>query len=113
MPLKKSILMLGTRFDTMGGIASVVNVYRTAGFFDKLPIIYIPTHCDGGALAKLKILLVAYVHFLGLLLVGRVGLLHVHTSSRASFWRKSLFFFPAFLLGIPTILHLHGSEFTI
>jgi glycosyltransferase involved in cell wall biosynthesis len=42
-----------------------------------------------------------------------VALVHVHTSSRASFWRKSAFFVLAFAFGVPAILHLHGSEFAV
>jgi glycosyltransferase involved in cell wall biosynthesis len=109
----KRIVMVGTRFDTMGGIASVVNVYRADGLFDRLPITYIATHCDGSNWAKLRIMLSSYFHFMTMLLTGRVGLLHAHVSSRASFWRKTFFFISAFLFRIPTILHLHGSEFAI
>ncbi len=97
----------------MGGIAAVVNVYRTAGLFERFPITYVPTHCDGGVWAKLTILIRALFAFSGLLLRGEIGLLHVHTASRASFWRKSLFLLPAFASRIPVILHLHGAEFAI
>ncbi len=111
--MTKNIVMLGTGFNTMGGISSVVNVYRRAGLFDRFPIVYLPTHCDGGAVAKLKIMMFTLLRYWGLLLGGRVGLLHVHVSSRASFWRKCFFLLPTFALGIPSILHLHGSEFAI
>lgn len=113
MPANKSIFMLGTRFDTMGGVSSVVNIYRATRMIDRFSIIYIPTHCDGSPFAKLKLMLTAYVRFLSMLFVGRVGLLHVHTASRASFWRKSIFLLTAFVFGVPTILHLHGAEFHV
>lgn len=109
----KRIVMIGTAFETMGGISSVVNVYRGAGLFARYPIVYIASHCDGGAIVKLKIMVLAWLRYWRLLLRGQVGMLHVHVSSRASFWRKSTFFLPAFLFGIPTIFHLHGSEFAI
>ncbi|WP_182156882.1 glycosyltransferase family 4 protein [Rugamonas apoptosis] len=103
--------MVGTRFDTMGGISAVVNVYRAAGLFQRYPIIYLATHCDGGALAKLAILARALLRYAGLLLTGQVGLVHVHVSRRASFWRKALFFLPAFLFRVPAVLHLHSGAF--
>lgn len=109
----KHLIMLGTSFGTMGGISSVVNVYRSAGLFSSFPIRYIATHCDGGGGAKLAIFVRAFSSFFINLLLGRIGLLHVHVSSRASFWRKMFFFLPAFLFRIPTILHLHGSEFAV
>lgn len=113
MGKSKSIIMLGTDYRTKGGVSSVVNVYRDAGLFQRYPVRYLPTHCDGGALAKLKVLLSAWLSFMGLLLTGRVGLVHCHTASRASFWRKTLFLVPAFLAGVPGVLHLHGAEFAI
>lgn len=108
---KKYILMLGTRADTMGGISAVVNVYRAAGLFDRFRIRYLATHRDGSSGAKLWIFARALVTYLALLLTGRVGLIHVHLASRASFWRKCAFMLPAFALRIPTIIHLHGGGF--
>jgi len=107
----RKIVMLGTGLDTMGGIASVVRVYQEAGLLRRYGIRYIATHCDGGKLRKLRAMAGAYMTFLGMLLRGQVGLLHVHVASRASFWRKSGFFALAFAFGIPAILHLHGAEF--
>lgn len=109
----KSIVMLGTDFRTMGGVASVVNVYRDAGLFERFPIKYLPTHCDGNAVAKLKVMLGAWLRLMVMLLQGSVGLVHCHTASRASFWRKTLFLLPAFAAGAPVVLHLHGAEFAI
>jgi glycosyltransferase involved in cell wall biosynthesis len=109
----RQIVMLGTRFDTMGGISSVVNVYRDGGLFERCPVTYLATHCDGSAMQKLSIFITAFFRFAALLLTGRMGLVHVHMSSRASFWRKSCFLLPAYLFRIPAILHLHGSEFAV
>ena len=107
----KKIVMIGTSLQTMGGIASVIKVYVAAGLFELYHMEYLATHCDGGARRKLGIMLRAYARFLVLLFSGRLGLLHVHVASRASFWRKSFFFLLAFLCRVPTILHLHGAEF--
>lgn len=109
----KSLVMIGTGFNTMGGIASVVNVYRAGGLFDDFDIVYLATHRDGGAAAKLRAMISAFLALLGMLMRGRVGLLHIHVSSRFSFWRKSLFFVAAHCCRVPIILHLHGSEFAI
>jgi glycosyltransferase involved in cell wall biosynthesis len=97
----------------MGGISSVVNVYRSAGLFQRYPIYYLATHCDGEAGAKLRLMMRAMLQFIWLLLQNKVGLVHIHMSSRASFWRKSFFVVVAFLRGVPTIIHLHGSEFAV
>ncbi|TFW21156.1 glycosyltransferase family 1 protein [Massilia arenosa] len=111
--MSKKIVMVGTGLNTMGGIASVVNVYAQSGLFDRLPVTYVATHCDGGALAKLRAMLSGYARFLWLLVSGQVGLAHIHVASRASFWRKSVIFLLAFLFRKPAVLHLHGGEFKI
>lgn len=104
-------IMLGTHFNTMGGISAVVNVYRTAGLFASRKIIYIATHRDGSALQKFKLMVVAWLRFMAMLCTARVGLVHVHVSFRASFWRKLLFVAPAIWLGRPVLLHLHSGGF--
>jgi len=109
--LMKSIVMLGTGMDTMGGIASVVRVYEQAGLLRRYGVRYLATHCDGSKWRKLRAMLAAYASFVWMLLRGRVGLVHIHLASRASFWRKSGFFLLAFAAGVPAILHLHGAEF--
>ncbi len=108
-----AIVMLGTRFDTMGGISSVVNAYRDAGLFERQRIRYVATHGDGPAARKLLLAAYAMVQVLGMLLAGKMDLAHVHISSRASFWRKLVITLPIILAGKPVVLHLHGSEFHI
>lgn len=109
----KQPVMIGTRFDTMGGIASVVNVYRAAGFFERMNVKYLASHCDGGAVRKLRVMLSSLSEFFLLLCLRRVSIIHVHMSSRASFWRKALFLLMAGAFRVPRIIHLHGSEFAV
>lgn len=105
------ILMIGTALDTQGGVSSVVNVLREGGLFERCGIEYIASHRDGGAPAKLATAFAGWLCCMGRLLGGRVAALHVHMASRASFWRKLLFILPAFALGVPVIVHLHGGGF--
>jgi len=107
------MVMLGTAIDTQGGVSAVVNVLKDAGLCDRCDVIYLPTHRDGGAITKLLTLASAWLRYAGLLLGGKVALVHAHTASRASFWRKSLFILPAFMARVPVILHLHGGEFQV
>lgn len=105
------IVMLGTSFDTRGGVSSVVNVYRQHGLFERWPIIYLPTHCDGSAAGKLALVARSLVAYAWLLLRGRVAIVHVHASSWISFWRKLPFFLLACAARKPFIFHLHGGNF--
>jgi glycosyltransferase involved in cell wall biosynthesis len=105
------IVMLGTAFETKGGISSVVNVYRQAGLFERFSVIYIATHIDGSALAKMRLCVSAWLRYMALLIRAKVALTHVHVSTGTSFWRKLLFVCPALAIGVPVILHLHGADF--
>ena len=103
--------MLGTSFESRGGIATVVNAYRAYGLFERWPIDYVPTHTDRGALRKLLALIKALLNVIALLARHRRVLMHVHSASHASFWRKSIFMTIAMLAKCPVILHLHGGGF--
>jgi glycosyltransferase involved in cell wall biosynthesis len=105
------IVMLGTAPDTRGGIAAVLAAYREAGLFERWPIEYLATHCEGGAAAKLFAAARALWRFAALLAAERRVVLHVHCASRASFWRKALFMALAHAARCPVIFHLHGGGF--
>jgi glycosyltransferase involved in cell wall biosynthesis len=109
--MNRRLVMLGTAPDTRGGIAAVVNAYRAHGLFERWPIEYIPTHRDGAALPKLLTAVRALLAFIVLLARERRVVLHVHSASRASFWRKSIFMAIGMCAGSPVILHLHGGGF--
>jgi glycosyltransferase involved in cell wall biosynthesis len=103
--------MLGTSLETMGGISSVISVYKQAGLFDRWPIIYISTHSAGGVARKIWTATFALVRYIGLLLTARVGIVHAHSASGASFWRKSIFVLLGLALRRRVIVHLHGGGF--
>lgn len=109
----KRLYMVGTSFETKGGISSVVNVYRAAGLFERFRVVYIATHADASVIGKARIAFWAVIRYWFALLLGRPGALHAHVSSRSSFWRKCLFMVPSFICGVPVILHLHGSDFRV
>lgn len=105
------VLMVGTALGGRGGIASVVEVLRADGLFEREGIVYLATHAAGPRLAKLG----AAVR--GLWRVGQAcrgqgpGIVHVHAGSGASFLRKSLVLWMARRSGAHTIFHLHGGGF--
>ena len=103
--------MLGTAPETRGGIAAVIQAWRAAGAFERWPVEYVATHCDGGPGAKLLAAARGLRRFLALLLEHRRVLVHVHCASRASFWRKCVFMAIAHAARCPVVLHLHGGGF--
>jgi glycosyltransferase involved in cell wall biosynthesis len=105
------VVMIGTSFETRGGIAAVLQAYRAAGLFDRWPVDYVATHRDGSALLRLLKAIDGLFRFLALACRHRRAVLHVHSASRASFWRKSVFMSLALLARWPVIFHLHGGGF--
>lgn len=107
----RSIVMLGTSAEANGGIASVIDVYRRHGLFERHNMRCLATHCSGSARQKIRLFAQAWFSYAGMLLRGRVALVHVHSAVGTSFWRKAAFLLPSFLFRVPTILHLHSGRF--
>jgi glycosyltransferase involved in cell wall biosynthesis len=105
------IVMVGTSFETHGGISAVVNAYRAAGLFARWPIDYVQTHCDGGYFAKWSCAIGAFFSMLFLVCRHPRAVMHVHAASRRSFWRKAVLMTIARLAGWPVVFHLHGGGF--
>jgi glycosyltransferase involved in cell wall biosynthesis len=103
--------MVGTDQSTMGGIASVVRGYVEGGLFERVDGSYVATHRDGGPLRKASAGLRGCQRVAWQLATGNAPLVHIHMSSRASFWRKSAVTLLARAARRPYLLHMHGSEF--
>jgi glycosyltransferase involved in cell wall biosynthesis len=93
-----------------GGMRSVVEAYQRDGFIEKERVRLVTSYVDGGFARKQWVLLRGLAQYLALLSTRKVGLVHVHSAMRGSFWRKGLFATLARLFGKPVVLHLHGSE---
>jgi phenylacetate-CoA ligase len=105
------VVMIGTSLATQGGIAAVLAVYCKVPGFIGPQVDLIATHCDGTRWDKLKIAVAAWFKYMTLLVRGHVPLLHVHSSSGPSFWRKFMFILPTIVAGRPVVLHWHGGRF--
>lgn len=104
--------MVGTNPSGKGGIAAVVSVLQQNGFFTRFGGRYVVTHEDGARWVKVKGAFGAFASVLATCLRDRPGVVHVHSASRASFFRKALVLAIARLFGCATVFHLHGGEFT-
>lgn len=103
---------VSTSLETRGGISAVLQVYRDAGFFDEWGAEHVASHIDqGGAPYKLLFGLRAFLQVMSLWLRGRISVLHVHTASGPSFWRKLLVAGPVLLSSTPVVMHVHGGAF--
>lgn len=107
----RSVLMVGTDRAGTGGIRAVVCGYIEAGLFDRYPVRYVATHRPGGVWTKLAMALLGWWRVAMALVTLDAPLVHVHTASRASFWRKSVVCLLARAARRPYLLHVHGGEF--
>jgi|SRR6185312_9798368 len=107
----RTVLMVGTDLAGMGGIRTVVEGYVAAGLFDEIDCTYVTTHRPGSHWTKVCAALSGWARVAAQLAMLDSPLVHVHLSSRASFWRKSVVCLLARLAGRPYLLHVHGSEF--
>lgn len=105
------VVMVGTSFETRGGIGAVLQTYRAAGLFDRWPVDFVATHRDGSRLLRFLKAIDGFFVFLALACRHPRAVLHVHSASRASFWRKSVFMALALAARWPVIFHLHGGGF--
>ncbi len=111
MSNNECIVMLGTSINTKGGISSVIRSYMETDLFQRWNIIYIPTHIDGILMKKIFYAIRSLAQFIYLLLAKKIQLVHVHSASNASFYRKSIFILLSRCMRIKVVFHLHGGGF--
>lgn len=94
-----------------GGIAAVVNGYRTYDFGKELQISYVESYRDGSRYQKLLKALKGYGLFLKELFTNRPDVVHIHSSFGPSFYRKLPFIYLSRFFQIPVLNHIHGADF--
>jgi glycosyltransferase involved in cell wall biosynthesis len=108
----RRVVHVSTGLDTRGGISAVLNVYARAGFFSRWGVEHVVSHTDRGrAAAKVACALRAVLQVWVSWARGRIALLHIHTASGFSFWRKLCISAPVLLSRVPVVMHVHGGGF--
>lgn len=108
-----SVLMVGTDRTAPGGITAVVNVLLTSYLSSRFSIEFVSTYSRPGLIFQLKFFGLALLKIIRALWSGRIELVHVHSASRGSFWRKSIVCALARMRGVPYVFHLHSGEFPV
>ena len=109
--MKFKILMVGPHRTVQGGISSVVNVYYRSELIKTYSILYLASHIDGGKLIKLLQFLKSLLQFLHYMRKFGIKIVHIHTASNASFYRKSIIVLLSKIFKKKIILHIHGANF--
>ncbi|MCV2349260.1 glycosyltransferase family 4 protein [Paucibacter sp. Y2R2-4] len=108
---ERQIWMVGTAPDGKGGIATVIRQYQQAGLFENGAMRFLASHHDRSSLGRVLPFIQACWSLWLAMCMQRVSLVHAHTSHNGSFWRKLVLLWPALLLKVPVVVHLHGSDF--
>jgi glycosyltransferase involved in cell wall biosynthesis len=101
------LIMLGPAPQNRGGIAGVVDTYRTQGLFRRWPVQYVASPGAGAPALPAR----AAGRLLALLAQHRRAVLHVHAAAGAGFWREAALAGLGLAARCPLILHLHGGGF--
>ncbi len=105
--------MVGTSLTSPGGMTAVVETYRKMGLFDVYNIEYLSTYERPNIITQIKVYSKALTSLFLSLIGKKIHLIHVHSASRGSFWRKSIICALARLFNVPYIFHLHSGEFSV
>jgi glycosyltransferase involved in cell wall biosynthesis len=108
----RSVLMVGTDLEGMGGVRAVVRGYFDGGLFDRYHCVYVASHRAGSTWVKITTAVKAWFRVAFLLRRLESPLVHVQVASRGSFWRKFVVCWLARAAGRPYIFHLHGGGFS-
>ena len=93
-----------------GGIGAVLDLYEQ--HFDSFEVLY--TYPENKAVARLPFYLKALLKLVQKLSSDpTIKIVHIHTASNGSFYRKSIVLLIAKLFGRKTVMHIHGGGFQI
>lgn len=106
------VLMCGVDESMKGGILTVANYLKMElSKYEDITVEYIPTVVKGNKMKKTYIFFKRLKEIKRKLKKGEFQLVHLHVSYRGSFYRKAMLVKVCNKVGIPVILHHHGSEF--
>lgn len=103
------VLMIGPGRGLKGGISSVIESYYNVGLNKLVDLDYLETFIEGKKIKKIIFAIKSLLKFKGK--AKNSEIVHIHMSSRGSFYRKSLFVMKAYNMNKKIIIHIHGSEF--
>ena len=107
------VLMFGPDPVNRGGIATVLQYYLDAWDYSRYDLRRITTFISGPKLLKLLAAIKALIQCIPVVIFWRPDIVHIHFSSRASFYRKSLFVVLAKVFHKKIILHCHAPDFHV
>lgn len=113
MNTKPKILMIGSDTSVTGGMSRVIELYDEYKIFDDYAE-FLPSHKRGSVFFRIYFFLKFLTNYISKLITqNSIKIIHVHSSYKGSFFRKSIILTIARIFKKKTIFHLHGSEFLV
>ena len=108
--ISRQVLTIGCDYrNTKGGISSVLDSYSQI----YKPFNFIATTQTKSKLHNLLYLLSSLIRFSIRCCSKEIKIIHIHTASNNSFWRKALYIKIAHFFNKKVVLHIHGGTFHI
>lgn len=105
--MKNKVLLIAPQ-NSKGGIGAVINLY--AAHLSSVDVLY--TYPETKGVNKYFFFVHSLLNLVQRLLSDKkISIVHIHTASNGSFYRKSVVLIIAKLFGKKTILHIHGGGF--
>lgn len=105
---RPKVLIVATSRKTRGGIASVINAYKSSRMWEDYHCKWISTHIDRSAFSKFFFFISSIITYC--IILPYYDIVHIHCSLLNSTRRKYLFFLIARLYHKKTIVHLHCGD---
>lgn len=105
---KKVILQVGPSLKDKGGMVTVMSGIMSSKLSKEYNIIHVPTYIVG---KKVSLFIIAIFKIVVYKIIYKVQLVHVHSASYGSFYRKSIIIRLCKILNTKVILHTHGAGF--
>lgn len=107
---KPTILIIGP--DAKGGISTLLDLYKNFGLIDNANINYLASYKSDNIFIMFFIFALFLINYLWVLATDKnLELVHIHSASKGSFYRKYFVFKLAKLFGKKIIYHIHCPVF--
>ncbi len=107
---KPKILIIGPK--AQGGISSVINLYKDFGLINNNKVGFLASYKCNNAFLRLLVFGLFLIEYIWILLTNNeLRVIHIHSASEGSFYRKYFVFKFAKLFGKKVIYHIHCPGF--
>lgn len=105
------VAIIGPDASAKGGIATVIRNFSGITVYSSIDLFFFTTWKEGNMYKHMMDTIRSIVMFPFFLKKNNIELVHFHVAQNGSFYRKALLLMWAKILGIPTVFHLHASQF--